>query len=347
MCQKTLIALVACLFIGTGISQAAQILETGKRLNTVQNCSLQIEGRITAGDAAKIKAILQNKFGLAANRRSGNTPPDAERIKTVVACLSGPGGSYLEGIKMGEVFANYGVATLVPDNKTCESACAIAFLGGKACCDAAGKPVVQRYLYPGSKIGFHAPSLNLSGATKYSRESALKAYDLGLEAVAKLRQNATLFSINEVFMSKIFDHRGQNFYYIKTLDDAEFTAMLLTGYRATRLKRDTFQAACWNAWNWYVAGQQRHAGFTTSEHWKNVFKGASGHAGTFSRGLYVFYPFDGSANCLVRETRRNGKRMLRVVISEGNVSSDPDPLLRGYFRSTLLLRGNRTLKSTR
>ena len=129
MFQRFLIVLVACLFSGTGTAQAAQIIAAGKQLTTVKGCSLKIEGQIAAGDAAKVKAVLEGKFGVSANRRSGRTPPDAERTKTIVACLSGPGGSYLEGIKMGEIFAKYGVATVVPDKKTCESACAIAFLG--------------------------------------------------------------------------------------------------------------------------------------------------------------------------------------------------------------------------
>lgn len=351
MLKKLFIPWLVSFLAGVSASQAAKIYETGEGLTTVGNCSLKIEGQIEAGDAETVESILKRELGNLNNRRSRGKHPDAERVKSYIVCLSGPGGSYLEGINLGKLFTTYGIATVVPDKMICESACAVAFLGGSACCGANGKSVIQRFLFPGSSIGFHAPSLNLSSTTSFSREAALKAYDLGLEAVARLRQNAEILSINTTFMSKIFEHRGEDFYYIKTLDDAEFNGLLLTGYRARKLKRDTNMAACWNAWNWRVVGPN---GFQTKsvetwstssdEHWSTVFNDKRSLQNT---KIYNFTPWDGDVNCRVREVRRFGRRMLEIVISELDVHSDPNPQVRDYFRPTVLMRGNRMLETTR
>lgn len=349
--RNTIMFVTLCVGV-LGPAQAAIISETGAGLTTVRNCSLRIDGQITAGDAAKTEAILARQRLRRMDRRSNDTTnPDAERINTYVACLSGPGGSFIEGIKLAELFATHGVATVVPDGLTCESACAIAFLGGRACCDEKGKPVVQRFIFPGSRVGFHAPSLNVDGARTYSREAALQAFDLGLEAVARLRKNAERLTINKVFMSKILGHRGGNIYYLESLDDAELNKILLTSYRPLPLRRDSHQAACWNAWHWHVVadnagqlspGESPYRTFNSQE-WNAAFADRA----PIRNNIYEIIPFDGTANCLVREVRKFGRRMIEVVISEGDVFTDPNPHLRGVFRPTLLMRGNRTLDSTR
>jgi hypothetical protein len=57
--------------------------------------------------------------------------------------LRSPGAS-AAGVAMGDLIHKTGMSTLVADNETCASVCALIWLGG-----------ARRFLYPNSHIGFH------------------------------------------------------------------------------------------------------------------------------------------------------------------------------------------------
>jgi len=62
-----------------------------------------------------------------------------------VIVLSGPGGSAVAGIRIGQFVRFHGWDTIVPEGESCTSACALAWLGG-----------VHRYMGVSSHVGFHA-----------------------------------------------------------------------------------------------------------------------------------------------------------------------------------------------
>ena len=62
------------------------------------------------------------------------------------------GGNLVAGIQIGETIRMKNFGTWVPANKTCASACALAWLGG-----------ARRYMGSGSRIGFHAAYNSTSG----------------------------------------------------------------------------------------------------------------------------------------------------------------------------------------
>ena len=64
-----------------------------------------------------------------------------------------PGGSLIEGMRLGEVIHDVFAGTLVESGRDCLSACAIAFLGGRAFGTYAH--VVRREIEPGSRLGYH------------------------------------------------------------------------------------------------------------------------------------------------------------------------------------------------
>ena len=106
------------------------------------NCDLVMEGAIVFGDSSALQAALQyTEWG------------------DFTLCLDSPGGSLSEGIRMSEIIADRGVATLVKTGATCASACAVAFLGGR--CTATGDAGIYenhcRFIEPGAVVGFHAP----------------------------------------------------------------------------------------------------------------------------------------------------------------------------------------------
>jgi len=51
--------------------------------------------------------------------------------EVAVAILSGPGGDYYAGLKMGDMLAYEGLTTVVRENTTCVSACAFMALAGE------------------------------------------------------------------------------------------------------------------------------------------------------------------------------------------------------------------------
>jgi ATP-dependent protease ClpP protease subunit len=89
--------------------------------------AISIIGAIEKGDSAK--------FNIYANKIEGNNK--------VLVMLNSRGGLVDEGLKIGDVIASRGFATLA-DNM-CASMCAVVWLAG-----------AQRAVYSGTRIGFHA-----------------------------------------------------------------------------------------------------------------------------------------------------------------------------------------------
>jgi hypothetical protein len=76
----------------------------------------------------------------------------------VTVALASPGGNLFEGIRLlGQAIRAASIPTLVMSDKTCASACAIAFLGGKT--QGAASAAVRRELEPGARLAFHGYKL--------------------------------------------------------------------------------------------------------------------------------------------------------------------------------------------
>ncbi|WP_375464953.1 hypothetical protein [uncultured Methylobacterium sp.] len=87
---------------------------------------LRVAGDLMEGVSARVASLL------AAH-------PEVRRIH-----LTSDGGLVEEGLALGGLVADHGLATYVPDD--CASACTLAFVRGS-----------QRYLGTGGRLGFHAP----------------------------------------------------------------------------------------------------------------------------------------------------------------------------------------------
>ena len=82
-------------------------------------CSLSLSGPIEPGDADDLKTFLA---------QNGIQEWDLYRKDRI--CLDSPGGSFSEGVKLAKLFNLRGIGTGVEAGKRCESACALAFMGG-------------------------------------------------------------------------------------------------------------------------------------------------------------------------------------------------------------------------
>lgn len=86
--------------------------------------------------------------GKLIDQREPCTDASDEVIFPIEVILESGGGYLEDGYKLGKVFRDRGVTTIIPDNKMCASSCAVAFLGGK-----------KRLVAAKGSILFHAPYL--------------------------------------------------------------------------------------------------------------------------------------------------------------------------------------------
>lgn len=72
-----------------------------------------IKGGFEVGDSKRFEQYIERSY-----------------TKPHTALLESPGGVSVEGMKLGLIFRKYGMATYVPANSDCASACVYAFIGG-------------------------------------------------------------------------------------------------------------------------------------------------------------------------------------------------------------------------
>ena len=300
-------------------------------------CSLRLDGPIGKGDAAAVEQRLAADTGKVSNYPS-HLPQEQ-----YVVCLSGPGGNYLEGIALARLFSRFDVTTRVEDGKSCLSACAIAFLGGRYNSRSGEGYSASRLISPDSRLGFHAPQFVVADGD-YSREQVLASYTIALDAISELQKHKKDLFIDDDLIAGIVAHRDDDFHFIDTVDDLAYFDIGLIGYRDNAVRDDTRKAACWNAFNWLLV--DRNVRMSDAD-WEQVFaqKGDSFHRAP-RPDIYVFTPFDGPMYCHVsRPADAPDNGPVRVVLSEFDDLSDP----RGQYYTTplILMRGNRTLPTTR
>ena len=99
-----------------------------------------IEGQIGPDARHAIFRLLENLSSCRSSLHGHS------RANPVVVSLRSPGGYMNEAYRIGKIFREFEVTTLVESGHQCVSSCAIAFLGGK-----------KRILEDGGTLIFHAP----------------------------------------------------------------------------------------------------------------------------------------------------------------------------------------------
>jgi hypothetical protein len=119
---------------------------------------IRFSGPFRQGDAEAMRELLARLEG------QSKAAPGAP-LATVE--LSSLGGDLNEGLKVGYLFRDFNVATVVRKKDICLSACALAFLGGTSAHGEANDPSERtrsHRLEIGAKLGFHAFYLNPNSA---------------------------------------------------------------------------------------------------------------------------------------------------------------------------------------
>lgn len=136
-------------------------------------CDVMLEGIITGGDTEKLQNLVAEH-------------PAQDPFSDISICLNSPGGELLEGIKLAHYFINH--PTVIPEDGVCESACAVAFLGGTYP-PGEGQETNERFtarrMHHTAKLGFHSPALSIQDGL-YSEKAVEKAYKLALLSIAEL-----------------------------------------------------------------------------------------------------------------------------------------------------------------
>ena len=105
---------------------------------------LKLTGALEPGDSDKVRDVLT----ALRSRSEGN------RGELATIELDSAGGALEEGLRIGRLFRQFGLTTIIRSNARCLSACAFAFLGGATL--EAGRIVPSRRLEIGGRLGFHA-----------------------------------------------------------------------------------------------------------------------------------------------------------------------------------------------
>lgn len=230
------LAMAAVLVGLAGIVQAAEIVPSGGQ---DMGCQLRIDGRIEAGDADRLDDALRDlPF-------QEGTSPVGQRV-----CLNSTGGSLVEAVRMGDLIAERFMGTAVPEGATCESACALVFLGGRfAHPDSDGAFAPDRVLHPRGTLGFHAPALVIEDRA-YGREEINRAYSVALASmgeILRLRSEHASEIPDSLFLT-ILNTPPSDMTYVETVEQAarwqiEIAPVALTAEDITAALRH----ACLNA----------------------------------------------------------------------------------------------------
>lgn len=137
-------------------------------------CHYRLKGVIEKGDLEKLKAVNQshNEALLAARQEPAGK----------IVCLDSPGGSFAEAVRFIEYFRTEHHGTMIEPGATCESACALVFMGGLFF-------VYEDGIYPfrilrqGGRLGFHSPDLVVEGGD-YSDVAVSNSYRLALQSIS-------------------------------------------------------------------------------------------------------------------------------------------------------------------
>ena len=184
-------------------------------------CEYKLTGLINNGDAEKVDKVLQQEDWFATSARGWKI------------CLDSPGGSFIEGVKLAQTFAQNGIGTVVAENDVCESACAIAFMGGSFAHPEAENAYVSRTMHATAKLGFHAPALLIPDG-KYSEKEVDSAYSIALKAVLELSDmRSSGHEIRESLFRAILSTSFEEMHYVDTIGKALRYKINISGIRVS------------------------------------------------------------------------------------------------------------------
>lgn len=202
------IVLGAHVLLSTPI-QAAQVIVVND-----SRCSAVLSGDIEQGDVQRVAEAVS----------TGGT-----------ICLDSRGGNYLEGRNLFEFFLENGISTYVTAESQCQSACAVAFLGGSVWGDFRYS---SRTMEPGAYIAFHAPFLDLPEGS-YTASDMSSAVSASVGVVGDIAAQRRSLMITDQFLTEFLLFNDRTTKPIVTVADAANAGVTLNA--APQTVMDTFE----------------------------------------------------------------------------------------------------------
>ncbi|KAE9625915.1 PAN domain-containing protein [Parasedimentitalea maritima] len=212
--KQLLLAMSLCIGLPPS-AQAADITTTVSEL-----CDLTLTGEIKTGDAKELR-----------HRR------DTEQVYvdgSIKLCLDSPGGSLIEGLKLFEEIWGMNIKTHVLPGAQCESACALAFLGGSYLMGTGLTREMRREIWPDGRLGFHGPRIIFPPKVKFPGDQVSKAFDGALEIAAQVyelnrlqdRENGAL---TDHLVHRFLSTSPDDMYFVDTVGDVILSEIGLNG----------------------------------------------------------------------------------------------------------------------
>jgi len=241
-------AVAALAFVICASSQSTQAAQfrvlpdfSPERAVNRSQCALFVEGQFEPGDNERLKTTLGERHG-------GKGTP-------LFACLHSGGGNFSEAIEIAKTFIDRQIATIIPPNATCLSACAIVFMSGLTSSTSGAE--FSRHMHVTSKLGFHAPAPRLAPGANFDGDDLQAAYADAIDAIgrdllslARYRNRAwSTTLIKPTLINEMMTVHGNNFFYIDTVGKAAEFGIQLDGVplSAKAFGIDDARAACKNA----------------------------------------------------------------------------------------------------
>jgi hypothetical protein len=188
-------------------------------IETKAEPTLRLSGPLRQGDAEKLREVLTALVGRQAQSKSRAA---ATFDRQITVELSSLGGDLQEGLRIGYLFREFNVATVVRKNDVCLSACALAFLGGAVRSGLPDRAACRR-LEIGGKVGFHSFWLNPNSAEQPTADDQVRARQQGfteaLSGAAAVVRYAADLGIDQRFIAGMLGKPSEAFAYIDTVAD--------------------------------------------------------------------------------------------------------------------------------
>jgi len=279
MFQVLVRGMMAIALLGTTGSQArcAEIKRLSSKPISIERiangeCNVSLDGPIKDGDAAKIESVVGRDVpdgGISLGRDYRNADdPDAQESGFYASqvfnalCLTSDGGSFEGAVKIVETLRHNGIATVVPKNGRCLSACAVAFLGGSIMTanSDGGSRAPFRVMHVSATLGFHAPFFpeNLPADQLVPASMAIEFLNGGLRAIRELdsaleQDDHPSAGVNlpaELLVNMLTHLNGDDFEYVDTIDKAGEYNVRLAGVPPIPIDLARLYVLCSNAVTW-------------------------------------------------------------------------------------------------
>jgi len=202
--------------------------------------TIRLTGPIKVGDSEELRRML--------TRLKAEKVASADR-SLATAELSSRGGDVFEALKMGYMFREFRVATLVRKGDICLSACALAFLGGAAS-QSSSDLEPSRTIEAGGQVGFHNVALNydaLHALVEGDRKAIVsEGFDVALGGSSAIIRFAADMDIDPRFVARMLGRPVDQYEYVDTAGEFIRLGACLTEPPALQVGRERQAASLCN-----------------------------------------------------------------------------------------------------